>query len=189
MGRKSLLSIRTIVAVGIGSAVFVILGRFAAIPTGIPNTSVETAYAFLALMSVVFGPIAGFLIGLIGHALKDAVFYGSVWWSWVLTSAFVGLFIGLGAHLLRRTINPEEGIFTKTSIIYFNIIQALVQAVAWGLIAPVLDVAIYAEPANKVFTQGVFAGVSNIITVGILGTILIGAYAKTRSKSGSLSRE
>lgn len=183
------LSIKTIVAIGIGSAVFVILGRFAAIPTGIPNTSIETAYAFLALMSVVFGPVAGLLIGLIGHALKDAVFYGSVWWSWVLTSAFVGLFIGLGATLFKRSINPEEGIFAKSSIIYFNIIQAVVQAIAWGLIAPSLDVYIYAEPANKVFTQGVIAGIANIITVGILGTILIAAYAKTRSKSGSLSRE
>ncbi|VWA42956.1 Substrate-specific component MtsA of methionine-regulated ECF transporter, partial [Bacillus altitudinis] len=40
-----------------------------------------------------------------------------------------------------------------------------------------------------VFVQGIVAGISNIITVGVLGTIIIAAYAKTRSKSGSLSKE
>ncbi|MEI3612567.1 ECF-type riboflavin transporter substrate-binding protein [Pseudogracilibacillus sp. SO30301A] len=179
------LSIKTIVAIGIGSAVFVILGRFVSIPTGIPNTSIETAYAFLALMSVVFGPIAGLLIGLIGHALKDAVFYGSIWWSWVIVSAFVGLFIGFFAN----RINIQSGVFASKQILIFNIAQAVVQAIGWFLIAPALDVLIYAEPANKVFVQGVIAGISNIITVGVIGTILLVSYAKTRNKSDSLSVE
>ena len=92
---KSIFTTKTIVAIGIGTALFVILGRFASIPTGIPNTSIETNYAFLALISSIFGPIAGLFIGLIGHALKDAISYGSVWWSWVIVSAFVGFGIGL----------------------------------------------------------------------------------------------
>ncbi|EAK8859236.1 ECF-type riboflavin transporter substrate-binding protein, partial [Listeria monocytogenes] len=33
---KEKMSVKTIVAIGIGSAVFVILGRFVVIPTGIP---------------------------------------------------------------------------------------------------------------------------------------------------------
>lgn len=59
------LTIKTIVAIGIGSAVFMILGRFAAIPTGIPNTEIQTAYAFLALMAIIYGPVAGVSIGFI----------------------------------------------------------------------------------------------------------------------------
>ena len=88
-----------------------------------------------------------------------------------------------------RSIRVEEGIFGKREIIYFNIIQVIVNAIGWFLIAPALGVLIYAEPANKEFTQGLFAGISNIITVAILGTILIATYAKTRSKSGSLYAE
>lgn len=88
-------SIVTIVAIGIGAAVFIILGRFVSIPTGIPNTTIETSYAFLALMSIVYGPVAGALIGLIGHALKDAISYGSIWWSWVIVSTLVGFLFGL----------------------------------------------------------------------------------------------
>ena len=40
MEKKNLFSIKTIVAIGIGAAVFIILGRFAAIPSGIPNTDI-----------------------------------------------------------------------------------------------------------------------------------------------------
>ncbi|MDE1549272.1 ECF-type riboflavin transporter substrate-binding protein [Jeotgalibaca caeni] len=183
--KKETLSIKTIVAIGIGAAVYVVLARFASIPTPIPNTSIQTAYAFLALMAVVYGPIAGGLIGLIGHALNDAISYGSVWWSWVVVSLFVGFMIGI----LTRKIHVEDGEFSKKDIIQFNISQVVAQAIGWGIIAPVLDIAIYAEPANKVFTQGIAAGAANIITVAVIGTLLISGYAKTRNKSDSLSRE
>ncbi|MEC5423312.1 ECF-type riboflavin transporter substrate-binding protein [Virgibacillus sp. C22-A2] len=183
--RNGGLSIKTIVAIGIGSAVFAILAKFAAIPTGIPNTTVQTAYAFLALMAVVFGPIAGALIGFIGHVLNDALSYGSVWWSWVLVS----LIVGFGIGLISNKINIEAGTFGTKQIIQFNITQAITQSVGWFLIAPTLDIWIYAEPANKVYLQGIVAGVSNILTVGIIGTILLITYAKTRSQTGSLTKE
>lgn len=183
--KKQELSIKTIVAIGIGAAVYVILARFASIPTPIPNTSIQTAYAFLALMAVVYGPLAGGLIGLIGHALTDAISYGSVWWSWVLVSLFVGITIGL----LTRKISIEDGEFSKKDIIGFNLSQIIAQVIGWGILAPVLDILIYAEPANKVFTQGIAAGLANIVTVAIIGTLLLSAYAKTRLKGDSLSKE
>ena len=69
-------------------------------------------------------------------------------------------------------------------MIIFNIYQVVANAIAWLLIAPTLDIVIYAEPANKVYLQGAVAGTSNAITVGVLGT-----YSKTRVKKGSLDRE
>jgi|SRR5690625_43520 len=183
MGKN--LTIKTIVAIGIGAAVFVVLGRFAAIPTVIPNTEIQLVYAFLALMAVIFGPIAGGLIGLIGHGLKDLIYYGSPWWSWVLVSGLVGLSLGF----LANRIKIGSGVFGKKQIISFNITQVIVQVIGWGLIAPTLDILIYAEPANKVYTQGIAAGLSNIVIVGVLGTILLAAYAKTRSQSNSLTKE
>jgi energy-coupling factor transport system substrate-specific component len=179
------LSTKTIVAIGIGTAVFLILGRFASIPTGIPNTNIETSYAFLALMSVIYGPVAGALIGFIGHALKDAIMWGSVWWSWVIVSGVIGLLIGLGS----RRINISAGEFGTKQIITFNVVQVIAQAIGWFLVAPTLDIFIYAEPANKVFTQGAIAGISNMVTVGVIGTLLLTTYAKTRSKTGSLNAE
>lgn len=179
------LSVKTIVAIGIGAAVYVILSNYAAIPTPIANTKIQTCYGFLALMAIVYGPIAGGLIGLIGHALSDATSYGSVWWSWVVVSVFVGFSIGL----LSKKINIESGVFGVKQIVTFNIFQIIAQAIGWFLIAPSLDILIYAEPSNKVFVQGLVAGASNIVTVGVIGTILLIAYSKTRSKKGSLTKD
>lgn len=62
-------SIRTVVATGIGAALFIIIGMFVNIPI-FGNTSIQLQYAVQALFSVIFGPITGFLWAL-GHALKD----------------------------------------------------------------------------------------------------------------------
>ena len=55
--------------------------------------------------------------------------------------------------------------------------------------APVLDILMFAEPANKVFAQGAFAFLGNIIVIGILGTILLIAYSKIVGGSNNLQKE
>ena len=64
-------SIKPVVAVGIGAALFFVLGRFVAIPSPVPNTNISLQYAVLALLAAMYGPVAGGLIGFIGHALID----------------------------------------------------------------------------------------------------------------------
>ena len=85
-------------------------------------------------------------------------------------------------------LTPLGG-FHKKNVILFNVVQVIASAVAWGVLAPLLDILIYAEPANKVFVQGVFAGIGDIIVVGILGSLLAYGYSKTVGKSSSLERE
>lgn len=183
MNRK--LSIKTVVAIGIGSAIFVVLSRFASLPTGVPNTNFETSYAVLALIAVLYGPVAGLLTGLIGHFLKDILIWGSPWFSWIIASGMIGLVLGLFA----RRINIEDGFFYKKEIILFNIAQILANIVGWFIVAPMLDVFIYAEPADKVYLQGAVAGCFNMITMGVLGSLLLASYAKTRVQKGSLKAE
>lgn len=52
-----------------------------------------------------------------------------------------------------------------------------------------VDILIYAEPVKKVFSQGVFAFVANIIIVGVLGSLLGLGYTKIGAKSSSLTKE
>lgn len=94
-------SIKTVVAIGIGAALFFVLGRFVAIPSPVPNTNISLQYAVLGLLAAMYGPVAGGLIGFIGHTLIDLSWGGSPWWSWVITSAFVGVVIGLFAKKLQ----------------------------------------------------------------------------------------
>ncbi len=176
---------KTLVATGLGAALFVLMFMYIKIPTGFPDTSIQTAYGVGAFFASLFGPVAGFLIAFIGHAVSDAVQYGSPWWSWVIASGVDCMLIGL----IHTKLKVDEGIFGGKDILLFNVCQILANAFSWLLLAPVLDIVVYGEPASYVFTQGIIATITNAISSGVIGTILLVIYSKTRSKKGSLTQE
>ncbi|WP_044915230.1 ECF-type riboflavin transporter substrate-binding protein [Butyrivibrio sp. WCE2006] len=178
--------IKEVVAVGIGTAIFVALTAVQIPLFLIPNTYLQPRMAILAFFAAAFGPIVGGVIGVLGHALGDAIFYGSVWWSWVIPEAVVGAAIGFFA---KQYAVKEGNFISTTNVLIFNGVQTAANAIAWIGIAPALDILIYAEPTNKVFIQGAFAFVGNIIIIAILGTILISAYSKISGKSSGLKLE
>jgi len=182
---KQTLSVRTIVAIGIGTALFFLLARFVSIPV-FANTTVTLQYALLAFFAVLFGPIAGLLIGFIGHVLTDISFGWGLWWSWIIVSGIIGFIFGF--VIKSETVNNGD-FDSPSAIIRFVLGTTLVHLVAWGLIAPVLDILIYAQPANRVFTQGLIAFVGNAVTTAIVGTLLLLVYSKSRPKAGSLTRD
>ena len=95
--------------------------------------------------------------------------YGSAWWSWVVCSGLIGFIMD---GLVK--INLSSGQFSFKNIVFFNVAQVIGNIVCWA-IAPILDILIYSEPANKVFTQGILSATLDIIAVGIIGTILLKA--------------
>lgn len=177
--------IKEVVAIGIGTALFVALTEIQ-IPTPIPNTYLQPRMAVMAFLAAVFGPLVGGVVGILGHALGDAMFYGSVWWSWVFPDGVVGLAIGWFA---AKYAVKEGGFGTGKMIAFFNVVQAVANGIAWILVAPFLDIIIYAEPVNKVFIQGLGACAGNIIIIGILGTLLCVGYSAVGAKSSSLTKE
>ena len=178
-------SVKTIVATGIGAALFFVLGRFVAIPSGIPNTNISIQYGVLAFIAAVYGPIAGLLAGLIGHFFIDFSYGWGVWWSWVVTSAFFGCAMGFAT----RKLTLEDGEFSKRDAIGFNVSQIVIHLISWAGLAPVLDILIYKEPANLVFTQGLGSAGLNIAATAVVGTLLLFAYAAAKPKKGSLRKE
>jgi len=177
--------VKTIVAIGIGAALFFVLGRFVSIPSPVPNTNITIQYGLLGFMAVLFGPVAGVLIGLIGHFLIDLSWGYGIWWSWVIASGIFGLLMGLAGTRLKL----GEGEFGGKGIAVFNVSQVISHLICWVVVAPILDIVMYAEPANKVFLQGLVGGAVNIVTTAIIGTLLCLAYAATKPKKGSLKEE
>jgi energy-coupling factor transport system substrate-specific component len=179
------ISVKTVVAIGIGAALMFVLMRFVAIPSGVPNTTLNLGIAIVAIFAAIFGPIAGLLIGFIGHFLNDLTAGWGVWWTWVIGSAIFGLVVGLFWKLYKI----EDGAFGIKQCLLFNGIQIGANLVVWAVIAPTLDILVYQEPADKVYLQGLVAAGLNIAVVLILGSLLAFGYSKTRTKAGSLKKE
>jgi energy-coupling factor transport system substrate-specific component len=184
MGNK-VISVKTVVAIGIGAALMFVLMRFVAMPSGVPNTNLNLGIAILSIFAAIFGPIAGLLIGFIGHTLTDLTWGWGVWWTWVIGSALFGFAVGLFWKLYKI----EEGGFKIRQILIFNCVQIVANLLVWVAIAPTLDILVYQEPSDKVYLQGLVAGGLNIAVVLILGTLLAIGYSKTRTRSGSLKAE
>lgn len=175
------LSPKNIAALGIGSAVFVIVGRFASIPSGLPNTNFELVYAFLAMIAMIYGPTVGF----IGHFLLDLMMYGQTWWNWNFAAGFLGFFIGL--YALR--VNIDQGEFSAKEMVIFNVVQVVANAIVWFLLGAVGNMVLNSEPAAKVFAQAGLITLMDGLTIAVLGTILLKLYAGSRVKKGSLHKD
>lgn len=176
-------SVKTIVAIGIGAALFFVLGRFVAIPSPVPNTNISIQYGVLAFFAAVFGPVAGVLTGLIGHTLID-LSWGSPWWSWIIASGVFGLLVGIAAKVLKF----DKGT-SGMGLVKFNVSQVIAHVICWGCVAPVLDIVIYKEPIEKLFAQGLMAGISNAVTTAIVASALLATYELRRPKEDSLKEE
>jgi energy-coupling factor transport system substrate-specific component len=174
-------------SVVIGAGLMFVLNRFISIPTGVSGTDIQVGIPILAFFAAVFGPIAGFFIGLIGHALVDLSWggWGGIWWSWVIASAFFGLIIGA----FRNLFKIEEGKFGVKQALIFNGIQAIANITAYVFIARILDLLMYNEPFDKLTLQGFVAAGVNIAAVLILGTILAVGYSQTLTKTGHQKNE
>lgn len=178
------MSTKTVVAIGIGAALYAALSAIS-IPIG-PNTSFRIAIALLPIFGAFFGPTAGFLIGFIGHALNDAFMYGSVWWSWVFMSAMMGFFGGFVC--LNKKFDPLQGVCTKlhTGLMY---LWAGVGMFAGSIIAYFGDVYLYGEPPGKLFVQITLANISNLLVIAVVGIPAVALIAKSKAKNKGLKKD
>ena len=175
MKNKKKLSIKSIVAIGIGAALFFLLGRFVAVQSPIPDTTINIQYGILSVISVIYGPLSGVLCGFLGHTLIDMS--GDIlWWSWIIASSVFGLIVGF----VRKKIDIGSGKFGVKEIFHFNIFQMVAHIAAWIVVAPVLDILIFNDATEMVFMQGAFAATTNIVTTAFVGTGLLTIYTKIK---------
>ncbi|MGX6592177.1 energy-coupling factor transport system substrate-specific component [Cetobacterium ceti] len=182
--KKEFFSTKNVVAIGIGAALYSVLSAIM-IPIG-PNTSFRIAVALLTIFGVIFGPMVGFFVGFVGHALNDMIMWGSVWFSWVFLSAVIGLFAGFINN--DKSFNLESGKITKKHI-FKMYIYAILGMIFAGLAAYVGDVYFYGEPPKKVWIQIALATFTNFIVTASLGIPIILAIGKSRRKHSNLKLE
>ena len=167
-------------AAAIGSLLFFLLGRFLSVPSPIETVDICVQYGLLGFLAVTFGPLTGALSGLLGHILIDWS-YGSMCWSWILATAAFGSLLGV----LSKVLSLQNAGKTREGLIRFNLCQVAVHVVCWAGVAPVLELLFYAETMDKIFEQGLTAGISNAVTTAIPGSALLLLHSPLQSRKKS----
>jgi energy-coupling factor transport system substrate-specific component len=171
--------VREAVAAVIGIILFVALTEVQIPVPTVSNTDLQVRAALIAFLAAMFGPVVGGVVGLVGHALGDVIFYREVYWSWVIADAVFGILVGL----FSKWFKIKEGHFRGKEIGLFNLIQIAANIVAWLVIAPVLDIWWNKEAAATVFKQGGVACLTNILVIAVLAVLTAYAYSKKGTKS------
>ncbi|WP_412495418.1 ECF-type riboflavin transporter substrate-binding protein [Vibrio cyclitrophicus] len=177
-------SAKTVVVIAIGAALYGIGG----LPMfGVPvfaNTTLKPAMAVLALFSVLFGPIVGFLVGFIGHWVTDLFAGWGVWLTWVLGSGIVGMVIGLFPIITKNRL--QQGELPMKDFVLFVILALAGNVVGYGCSA-LLDTILYAEPFTKVFTQLSIIAAGNTVLIAVVGFLILKSVAKRNKQSRNLT--
>ena len=154
-----------------GSVLFFLLGAFVSIPSPIDTVNICVQYGLLAFLSVVCGPLTGTLTGLLGHICID-LYAGELCWSWIIASAAFGGLLGVLANVTHMRAHSQD----REMLIRFNLAQDATCVVCWAGIAPVLEILFYNENMDRIFEQGLTAGIANAVTTAIVGSLLLVAY-------------
>ncbi|PTO84167.1 ECF transporter S component [Vibrio splendidus] len=177
-------SAKTVVVIAIGAALYGIGG----LPMfGVPvfaNTTLKPAMAVLALFSVLFGPIVGFLVGFIGHWVTDLFAGWGVWLTWILGSGIVGMVIGLFPMMTKNRL--QQGELPMKDFVLFVILALAGNVVGYGCSA-FLDTILYAEPFTKVFTQLSIIAAGNTVLIAVVGFLILKSVAKRNKQSRNLT--
>lgn len=177
-------SAKTVVVIAIGAALYGIGG----LPMfGVPvfaNTTLKPAMAVLALFSVLFGPIVGFLVGFIGHWVTDLFAGWGVWLTWVLGSGIVGMVIGLFPMMTKNRL--QQGELPMKDFVLFVALALAGNVVGYGCSA-FLDTILYAEPFTKVFTQLSIIAAGNTVLIAVVGFLILKSVAKRNKQSRNLT--
>lgn len=177
-------SAKTVVVIAIGAALYGIGG----LPMfGVPvfaNTTLKPAMAVLALFSVLFGPIVGFLVGFIGHWVTDLFAGWGVWLTWVLGSGIVGMVIGLFPMMTKNRL--QQGELPMKDFVLFVVLALAGNVVGYGCSA-FLDTILYAEPFAKVFTQLSIIAAGNTVLIAVVGFLILKSVAKRNKQSRNLT--
>ncbi|HWR22449.1 MAG TPA: ECF-type riboflavin transporter substrate-binding protein [Feifaniaceae bacterium] len=171
---------RTIVGIAVGAALFGVLMVFGSIPV-FTNTYLTTAMVIPVVVGALFGPLPSMATLLLGNVLADLIGGWGFWFDWSIGNAFLGFFVGLlpvyGAHI-------TEGVFKVRHAIIYSVLVIVGNAVAFGLITPLLTSLFYSADLEITFLQSFASGISNtavLIIVGIPILILLSNRYKART--------
>ena len=166
------LSTKLVVAIGIGAALYGILGLWGF--SIAPNTFIKPALAILTVFGALFGPVAGLLIGLIGHTVTDTIAGWGFGGDGLLVQV---LLVFNGAYSKRVGFSVKTGHLRRGYFLFSNYWASWYchcYYICWG-IRYYCD----GEPFDKIVIQVLGATISDVIVFLVLGLPLTIGLAKS----------
>jgi len=175
----------TLVSVAVGAALFGVLMVYGSIPI-FTNTFLTSAMIVPVVVGALFGPVPAFVTLGLGNIIADLIGGWGLWFDWAVGNAVLGLFVGAlplyGARI-------DDGIFKIKHAIIYTILVIVGNAVAFGLITPIFTSIFYAADLEITMIQSMFAFVSNILVLTIVGIPLLFLLAHRYKKRSNLKVE
>lgn len=192
MGQKSLGKLfigdwntQTLVSVAVGAALFGVLMVFGSIPV-FANTFLTTAMIVPVVVGGLFGAVPAFATMLIGNFIADLIGGWGFWFDWSVGNGVLGLFIGAlplyGARI-------KDGVFTVKHAIIYAVLVIVGNAVAFGIVTPIMTSIFYAADLEITFIQAIFGGVANTAVLIIVGIPVLFLLANRFQKRSNLKLE
>lgn len=176
---------KTIVGVAIGTALFGVLMVFGGIKV-FTNTSLTSAMIVVVVVAALFGPLPAAVAAGIGNVIADLIGGWGFWFDWSIGNFVLGFFVGLlpiyGAKI-------SDGIFTVKHAIIYVITVILGNALAFGVVTPLLTYLFYSSELTITWMQAFSAIVSNGIVLTVIGIPILILLSKRNARKTNLVKE
>jgi energy-coupling factor transport system substrate-specific component len=174
---------RVIVYAAIGAALYAVFNwiSFGFVIPGTQEVSVRPHYGLLTFFGFAFGPVVGFLTGLVGNILGDFLSgYGAFTsWHWSLANGLAGLLAGVfGVYFAgRATSTGNRALWAAVAGVLATIV---------GFIAIFIGLIVTPEMSfNAILTTEYFPVIlSNSIAAAVVTPILVFAWEPLREQLG-----
>lgn len=176
---------KTIVAIAIGAALFGVLMVWGSIPV-FTNTSLTSAMVVPVVVGALFGPLPAFATLLIGNCLADLIGGWGFWFDWSVGNGVLGLFVGL---LPMYGADIKNGIFKVKHAVIYTICCILGNAIAFGIVTPVMTALFYSADLEITFIQSLAGGLSNTAVLVIIGIPVLVLLSKRYASRTNLVEE
>ena len=176
---------KTIVAVAIGAALFGALMVWGSIPV-FTNTSLTSAMIVPVVVGALFGPLPAMVSLLVGNCLADLIGGWGFWFDWAVGNGVLGLFVGL---LPMYGADIKNGIFKIKHAIIYTICCVLGNAIAFGIVTPIMTALFYSADLEITFIQSLAGGLSNTAVLVIIGIPVLVLLSKRYASRANLVEE
>ena len=176
---------KTIVGVAIGVALFGVLMDYASIKV-FTNTNLTLAMIVPVIVGGLFGPLPAAIACGLGNVLADLIGGWGMWFDWSVGNAVLGFIVGC---LKLYGADIENGKFEVKQMIIYAILAVVGNALAFGVVTPIMTTIFYQSDLEITFIQSLTGGASNVLVLIVAGIPILKALAARNAKATNLTKE